>query len=52
MSLLQIPHFQSDIAQIIGEIFGRSFRQCRHQNSLALFNPLTAELDCVIDLMF
>ena len=36
---MEITHFQSDIAQIIGEIFGRAFRQRCHQNALAPFRP-------------
>src|SRR5439155_1187712 len=40
---MEIAHFQSDIAQIIGEIFGRAFRQRCHQNALALLDPLPAK---------
>ena len=50
---VQITHLQSDIAQIIGQIFGRAFRQCRDENALALFfHALPAKLDRVVDLMF
>ena len=48
---MQIPHFQSDIAQIIGQIFRRPLGQCCHQNSLTLFYALTAELNGLIDLI-
>ena len=37
---MQIAHFQSDIAQIIGEIFSGAFRQRCHENALTLFDPL------------
>src|SRR5437762_4999628 len=49
---MEIAHFQSDIAQIIGEIFGCAFRQRCNQNALSLFDPLAAKLDGIVDLMF
>src|SRR5436190_1294008 len=48
---VEIAHLQSDISQIICQIFGCSFRQRCHENSLVPFDTLTAELDCVVDLM-
>ena len=48
---MQVAHFQSDISQVIGQIFGGSFRQCRYQYSLAFFHTLTAKFDRIIDLM-
>ena len=49
---MQIADLQSDIAQVIGEIFRCSFRQRRYQNSLILFHALPAKLDRVVDLIF
>src|SRR5437762_13904068 len=48
---VEIAHFQADIAQIIGEVFGGPFRQRCHQNALALFHTLAAKLNRVVDLM-
>src|SRR6266699_4049564 len=48
---MQIAHFQSNIAQVIGQIFGGAFGQGCHQNSLILFHTLAAQLDRVIDLV-
>ena len=48
---MQVADFQSDIAQVIGEIFCRSFRQRCHQNPLPFFHSLTAKLNRVIDLI-
>ena len=48
---VQIAHLQSDIAQIIGQIFGRALRQRRDQNALLFFDALPAKLDCLIDLI-
>ena len=48
---MQVPHFQSNIAQIIGEILRCSFRQRCHQNPLALFHTLTAQLNRFVDLI-
>ena len=49
---MQIAHFQSNIAQVIGQIFGGAFGQGCHQNSLILFHTLAAQLDCIVDLIF
>src|SRR4029453_18990352 len=48
---MEITHSQSDIAQIVGEIFGCAFRQRCHQDALALFDPLPTKLDRVVNLM-
>src|SRR5881396_208416 len=48
---MEIPHSQSDIAQVVREIFGRAFRQRCHENALALFDPLPAKLDRIVNLM-
>src|SRR4029077_5872453 len=48
---MQVAHFQSDIAQIIRKILRRSLRKRRHQDPLALFYALTAELNCLVDLV-
>ena len=48
---MQIAHLQSDIAQIIGKIFGGAFRQCRDQNALVFLHPLPAKLNRFIDLI-
>ena len=48
---VEIAHFQSDIAQIIGEIFRGSFGQCRNQDAFGFFHALPTKLDCVVDLV-
>ena len=48
---MQVAHFQSNIAQIIGKIFRRSLRQRCHKNPLAFFHTLTAELNRLVDLI-
>ena len=48
---VQVAHFQSDIAQIIGKIFGRALGQRCHQNALAFFHALTAKLNRFVDLI-
>ena len=48
---VQIADLQSDIAQVIGQILGRAFRQSGDENAFLLFNPLTAELDGIVDLI-
>src|SRR5262245_1437954 len=48
---VQVAHFQSDIAQIISQIFRRSLGQRGHQNSLTLFHALTTELNRLVDLI-
>ena len=48
---VQIAHFQSDIAQVIGQIFRRAFGQGGDENALLLFHPLPAKLDRIVDLV-
>ena len=48
---VQIAHFQSDIAQIIGQIFSCAFRQRCNQHALLLFDALPAKLDRIVDLI-
>ena len=48
---MQIAHFQSDIAQIVSQIFRGSLGQRRHQNALAFFHALAAKLDRFVDLI-
>ena len=48
---MQITHFQSDIAQIIGQIFGGAFGQCRDKNALILFHALAAKFNRIVDLL-
>ena len=48
---VQVTHFQADIAQVIGQIFRRAFRQGGDEDALVLFHPLPAKLDRVVDLV-
>src|SRR6266496_3947851 len=48
---MQVPNFQSDVAQIISQIFRCSLGQRCYQNSLAFFHALTAELNRLVDLI-
>ena len=48
---MKIPNLQTDIAQIIGQVFGRPFGQSRDQDALVLFHALSAKLDGVVNLM-
>ncbi len=48
---VQITHLQSDIAQIIRQIFGRALGQRGDQNALLLFDALPAKLDRLVDLI-
>jgi hypothetical protein len=47
---VEIAHLQSDIAQIIGEVFGGPFRQRCHRTRSA-FSTAAAKLDRVVDLI-
>src|SRR5947199_5364959 len=48
---VEITHFQSDIAQIISQIFRRAFGQRGNQDAFAFLDSLAAKLDRVVDLM-
>src|SRR5262249_51194556 len=48
---MQITYLQSDIAQIVSEIFCRSLGERRHKNALAFFYALTTQLNRLVDLI-
>src|SRR5262249_15752369 len=48
---MQITHLQSNIAQIICEIFCCSLGERRYKNALAFFYTLAAQLDRLVDLI-
>ena len=49
---VQVADFESDIAQVVGEVFGGAFGQGGDEDALFLFDPLAAELDRLVDLIF
>ena len=49
---VEIADFQADVAQVIGEIFGRAFGEGGDEDALVQFDALAAELDGFVDLFF
>src|SRR4029077_10734413 len=45
----EIAHYQTDVVQRVGEVFGGLFCHRDHQNALALFHTLAAKLNRVVD---
>ena len=48
---VQVAHFQADIAQVIGQVFGGALGERGDEHALLLLHPLAAELDRVVDLV-
>ena len=49
---VQVAHFQSDFAQVIGQILRGAFRKSSDQDAFAIFRPLPAEFDRLVNLVF
>src|SRR5439155_92506 len=47
---VQVTHVDPDVAQIVGQLLGRAFGECRHQDALLLFDPFARCFDKVVDL--
>src|SRR5207244_5974096 len=47
---MKVTHLQANLAQIIGQIFGRALGQSGDQHAFAFFHALPAQLDRVVDL--
>src|SRR5262249_25994902 len=49
---MQIADFETDVSQVIRQIFSRSLRQGRNQNALPALRSFPTEFDGFVDLMF